>query len=143
MAIEQPRSCGRATLANTVPVTSRSARAPVRSRGRERAASWNVSGSGFLAGALLLLAGAHLLAQQKPLRPPDVRFEPTPHEVVEQMLRLAGVRTGDVVYDLGCGDGRIVIAAARLGAKGVGIDIDPQRIGNRGRTRDSAASPTG
>ncbi len=45
------------------------------------------------------------------------------------MLKLAGVKKGDVVYDLGCGDGRIVIAAAReFGARGVGIDIDPQRI---------------
>jgi SAM-dependent methyltransferase len=79
-------------------------------------------------GALLLLAGAGPLAQQKPLRAPDVPFEPSPPHVIEQMLRLADVRKGDVVYDLGCGDGRIVIAAARLGARGVGIDIDPQRI---------------
>ena len=56
-------------------------------------------------------------------------FDPSPRDVVEQMLKLADVRKGDVVYDLGCGDGRIVIAAARqFGARGVGIDIDPQRI---------------
>jgi SAM-dependent methyltransferase len=68
-------------------------------------------------------------AQQKPLRPPDVRFEPSPMNVVDQMLKLADVRKGDVLYDLGCGDGRIVIAAAGLfGARGVGIDIDPQRV---------------
>jgi SAM-dependent methyltransferase len=82
----------------------------------------------IVSGALLLLSPALVLAQQKPLRAPDVPFEPSPHHVVEQMLKLADIRKGDVVYDLGCGDGRIVIAAARLGARGVGIDIDPRRI---------------
>ena len=52
----------------------------------------------------------------------------TPADVVERMLDLAQVTTGDVVYDLGCGDGRIPIAAAKRGARGVGIDLDPQRI---------------
>jgi SAM-dependent methyltransferase len=61
-------------------------------------------------------------------RKPDVRYEPTPREVVEQMLDLAKVGPGDVVYDLGCGDGRIVIEAAKRGARGVGVDIDPERI---------------
>jgi SAM-dependent methyltransferase len=56
-------------------------------------------------------------------------YVPTPPEVVERMLRLAGVTNKDVVYDLGCGDGRIVITAAQLfGARGVGVDIDPQRV---------------
>ena len=56
-------------------------------------------------------------------------FVPTPQDVVNQMLELAGVTRDDVVYDLGCGDGRIVITAAKqYGARGVGIDIDPQRI---------------
>ena len=56
-------------------------------------------------------------------------FVPTPQDVVNRMLELAGVTRDDVVYDLGCGDGRIVITAAqRYGAHGVGIDIDPQRI---------------
>ena len=64
-----------------------------------------------------------------PLREPDVRYEPTPQPVVREMLRLAGVGPNDVVYDLGSGDGRIPITAAReFGARGVGIDIDPQRI---------------
>jgi precorrin-6B methylase 2 len=63
------------------------------------------------------------------LRAPDVHYEPTPPEVVDVMLRLANVKAGDVVYDLGCGDGRIVITAARdFGARGVCVDIDPQRI---------------
>jgi SAM-dependent methyltransferase len=62
-------------------------------------------------------------------RLPDVHFEATPEEVVEAMLQKAGVTQGDVVYDLGCGDGRFVITAAkRFGARGVGVDIDPVRI---------------
>ena len=59
----------------------------------------------------------------------DVVFIATELEVVKAMLTLAGVTRDDVVYDLGCGDGRIVIAAAKeFGASGVGVDIDPQRI---------------
>jgi SAM-dependent methyltransferase len=78
---------------------------------------------------LLILNVAFPLAQQKPLRAPDVPFDPSPRHVVDEMLKLADVRKGDVLYDLGCGDGRIVIAAAQqFGARGVGIDIDPQRI---------------
>jgi len=62
-------------------------------------------------------------------RGPDVAYEPTPMEVVHAMLQLARVNAGDVVYDLGCGDGRIVITAAReFGARGVCVDIDPARI---------------
>ena len=63
------------------------------------------------------------------LRAPDVRYEPTPQPVVRQMLRLAEVGPGDVVYDLGSGDGRIPITAAReFGARGVGIEIDPELV---------------
>lgn len=59
----------------------------------------------------------------------DAPYVSTPQPVVEAMLRLAAVGKDDVIYDLGCGDGRIVITAARLfGARGVGIDIDPRRI---------------
>lgn len=66
---------------------------------------------------------------QAGLRDPDVIFVPTPQSVVDAMLKLAKVGKNDVVYDLGCGDGRIVITAAKqFGARGVGIDIDPQRI---------------
>jgi SAM-dependent methyltransferase len=61
-------------------------------------------------------------------RKPDVPYEPSPPEVVWAMLQLAAVGPDDVVYDLGCGDGRIVIEAAKLGARGVGVDIDPERI---------------
>jgi predicted RNA methylase len=56
-------------------------------------------------------------------------YVPTPEDVVERMLQLAKTTKNDVVYDLGCGDGRIPIAAAKTyGARGVGIDIDPKRI---------------
>jgi precorrin-6B methylase 2 len=65
---------------------------------------------------------------QKP-REPDVIYVPTPPEVVAEMLRMAKVKTGDVLYDLGSGDGRIPIMAARkYGIRAVGIDIDPKRI---------------
>lgn len=58
----------------------------------------------------------------------DVLYLPTPHAVVEAMLDLAEVRAGDVLYDLGAGDGRIVIAAARRhGARAVGIELDPRK----------------
>ena len=56
-------------------------------------------------------------------------YVPTPQDVVDRMLEVAGVTADDVVFDLGCGDGRIVITAAqRYGARGVGIDFDPERI---------------
>jgi len=59
----------------------------------------------------------------------DVPYVSTPHKVVAEMLRLANVTRDDVVYDLGCGDGRIVIAAAqKYGAHGTGVDLDSQRI---------------
>jgi SAM-dependent methyltransferase len=72
---------------------------------------------------------ALLLAALAPLQAPRAPFVVTPPDVVERMLTLARVGPQDVVYDLGCGDGRIVIAAAqKFGARGVGIDIDPARI---------------
>lgn len=74
-------------------------------------------------------ASPQAAATQAPARTPDVIFVPTPDEVVEAMLKVANVGANDVVYDLGCGDGRIVITAAQKhGARGVGIDIDPERI---------------
>jgi len=80
-----------------------------------------------LAG-LSLVAGAALLAQSAP-RTPDVPFVPTSQVLVVEMLKLANVTKADTVYDLGCGDGRIVITAAKqFGAHGVGVDINPERI---------------
>ncbi len=59
----------------------------------------------------------------------DVPYVPTPQAVVNKMLDVGQVRSGDVLYDLGCGDGRIVVTAVKeRGARGVGIDIDPERI---------------
>lgn len=72
---------------------------------------------------------AVLLAPAQQNQRPDVPYVPTSDAVVAAMLNLAQVKSGDLVYDLGCGDGRIVIAAAKnFGARGVGIDIDPDRI---------------
>lgn len=79
-----------------------------------------------LLGTLALLAAACAGA---PTRGPDAPFVVTPHELGAAMLRLASVTARDVVYDLGSGDGRIVIAAARLyGARGVGVEIDPRLV---------------
>lgn len=70
---------------------------------------------------------------------PQAPFVATPQDVVDRMLELAVLRSSDVVYDLGCGDGRIVIAAAqRYGARGVGVDIDPQRIDEARRNAKAA-----
>jgi len=67
--------------------------------------------------------------QSPPLREPDVVYVPTPPEVVEQMLSMAKVGKNDILYDLGSGDGRIPITAAqKFGTRGVGIDINPERI---------------
>jgi SAM-dependent methyltransferase len=82
-----------------------------------------VSAAWLVGLTLVVGACARLLPGQ------DVRYVPTPQHVVDAILRLAAVGTGDVVYDLGSGDGRIVISAARdLGARGVGIEIDPELI---------------
>jgi len=78
-------------------------------------------------GAALIPAAAQ--TPRQPKRKPDIHWEPSDARVVAAMLKLAGTTKSDIVYDLGCGDGRIVIAAAKdFGARGVGVDIDPQRI---------------
>jgi len=82
----------------------------------------------ILAGSFLICSLAFAQAA-KPKRPLDVPYVPTTEAAVDAMLKLANVKSTDVVYDLGCGDGRIVIAAAKkYGARGVGIDINPERI---------------
>jgi SAM-dependent methyltransferase len=86
-----------------------------------------------LLGLLLLVpwevAGSAEAEAARPKRKLDVWYVPTPHEVVDRMLDVANVRPTDVVYDLGCGDGRMVIAAAKkYGTRGVGVDLDPARI---------------
>ena len=78
--------------------------------------------------AVLSLAAA-TAQEAAPKRTPDVPYVPTTEAAVQAMLKLAEVTKSDIVYDLGCGDGRIVIAAATaVGARGVGIDINPERI---------------
>jgi len=78
---------------------------------------------------LVTLNLALALAQEKKLREPDVIFVPTPQNVVDEMLKLAKVQKGDTLYDLGCGDGRLVVTAAKTyGVRAVGIDINPERI---------------
>lgn len=79
--------------------------------------------------AVAALSATLSFAQTSTLREPDVIFVPTPEKVVDEMLKLAKVQKNDVVYDLGCGDGRLVVTAAKqYGARGVGIDINPERI---------------
>lgn len=80
----------------------------------------------FAAGSAGAAESSATAPQKKKL---DVWYVPTPHEIVDRMLTEAKVRAGDVVYDLGCGDGRMVIAAAKkYGTRGVGVDLDPARI---------------
>lgn len=99
-----------------------------------------------LVGAIAVAAATgcepSLAPGQAALRAPDVPYEPTPHAVVTEMLKLAQVGANDVVYDLGCGDGRIAIAAVeQFGARGVCVDIDPQRIDeSRANARRSGAA---
>jgi SAM-dependent methyltransferase len=91
---------------------------------------WQVLVAGLAVLAAATLAGHDQGGLTPAATPPRLApFVPTPQDVVERMLKLAGVTRRDIVYDLGCGDGRIVITAAQeFGARGVGVDIDPQRI---------------
>jgi SAM-dependent methyltransferase len=83
----------------------------------------------LLAAVVALPAAAQEVVPSNPSRVPDVIYVPTPESVVAAMLDMAKVGKNDVVYDLGCGDGRIVIEAVKRGAKrAVGVDIDPERI---------------
>ena len=81
-----------------------------------------------LAGAALAMQSPAHAQASAPCKGPDVVYEPTPLGVVARMLEVAQVKAGDVVYDLGCGDARIVIAAAQRGARGVGFEIDPNLV---------------
>jgi len=82
-----------------------------------------------LASGVLLAAALAAAQNGSANRILDVPYVPSPNAVVDGMLKLAGVKATDVVYDLGCGDGRIVISAAKTyGARGVGVDINPERI---------------
>src|SRR5262249_58954300 len=93
---------------------------------------WKLRGAGLLAWSAPIRAGLRPALPQdkdKPLREPDVIYVPTPQEVVDRMLEMADVRPGEVVYDLGCGDGRIpVTASKKYGSKAWGFDINPVRV---------------
>ncbi len=90
---------------------------------------------GFLAlGLGWYLAFNHMILD----RSPDVPFVTTPQDIVERMLDLAEVRPGETVYDLGCGDGRIVIAAARRGARGVGVELNAKLVEKARAAADQA-----
>ena len=98
------------------------------------------AGALLLAGTspatLLLASSAHARSENAPHL--DVPYVPTPMPVVDAMLDMADVRKQDTVYDLGCGDGRIVVRAAlRFGCKGVGVDLNPERVAE---ARANAAS---
>ena len=78
---------------------------------------------------LFVQSGPIVAAPPASGKTPDVVYVPTPHDVVLKMLELAGVKKGDVIYDLGCGDGRIVVMAAKkYGCQGTGFDIEPERV---------------
>lgn len=82
----------------------------------------------FAVVAFGVVLGTGVISSQEQ-KPKDVPYVPTPQTVVDKMLELAAVTKDDVVYDLGSGDGRIVITAAKkYGVRGVGVDIDPERI---------------
>jgi SAM-dependent methyltransferase len=84
-----------------------------------------------------------LSQEAKPKRELDVPYVPTSEDVVAGMLKAGDVKKGDVLYDLGCGDGRIVITAAqKFGTRGVGVDIDPNRI-KEARANAEKAGVTG
>lgn len=86
---------------------------------------------------LFIFGGTAAFSQETPVL--DVPYVPTDQEVVEAMLDLAEVNENDVVYDLGCGDGRIVITAAKkYGARGTGVDIDPERISEANENAEAA-----
>src|ERR671912_1950222 len=95
----------------------------------------------LLVPALVPTTAAQQTGNQVALRTPDVIFVPTPEEVVDVMLKVAKVTKNDVVYDLGSGDGRIPITAARVyGARAVGVDIDPVRIREANENLKTAAA---
>lgn len=83
----------------------------------------------FYVFLLSVLATAFMQSQEAVAQDLDVPYVPTGQEVVDAMLELGKVSKNDVLYDLGCGDGRIVVTAAKkYGTKGTGVDIDPERI---------------
>jgi SAM-dependent methyltransferase len=88
-----------------------------------------LAGIALASGLTIEFARERVLGTSAHIQIPEVPYVPTPNNVVEEMLKVANVGKDDVVYDLGCGDGRIVITAAqKYGARGIGVDISPDRI---------------
>jgi SAM-dependent methyltransferase len=84
---------------------------------------------GAWVGVLTCVFAAHALGQRPPQRVPDIYFAPTPEVLADAMLKLAKVGATDVVYDLGSGDGRIILLAAqKYRARGVGIELQPRLV---------------
>jgi SAM-dependent methyltransferase len=102
--------------------------------------SWRVDRRLAAAIAIAVLASLPSARAQTSAAPaPDVLYVPTPDAVVDAMLQAANVKAGDIVYDLGSGDGRILIAAARkYGARGVGIEIDPALVARAKENAEAA-----
>ncbi|MBE0658529.1 MAG: methyltransferase domain-containing protein [Bryobacteraceae bacterium] len=97
-------------------------------------------GGHVLAAVLFALVMGVTAAGQEPEVQKDVPYVPTPPEVVERMLKLGKAKKGDIHYDLGCGDGRIVITAVQKfgAARGTGYDIDPERIKEANENAENA-----
>ncbi len=78
---------------------------------------------------ILIMGKSQAGEKSKPMRSPDVVYVGTPYDLISKMLQMANVKKGDLVYDLGCGDGRmLILAAQKYGCRGVGYDIDPERV---------------
>ncbi len=97
---------------------------------------WGLVTGGLWCLSLVLCGATGVSADEQKAKGPDCVFVPTPHDIVEKMLEMAQVQKDDVIYDLGCGDGRIVVQAAKKrGCRGVGFEIVPE-LAQKGR--DSA-----
>jgi len=112
----------------------------------EGAASWKTVVHSHAPAARIAQAGLSSVQKsrqrKRPLRKPDVIYYPTPPETVAEMLRMAKIKKGDVLYDLGSGDGRIPIAAAtEYGIRAVGVEIDPKLVSEaEGKARAAGVS---
>lgn len=97
--------------------------------GCEQSSNLNANADNQNSVSSTVTAQDQLTTSPKPARQADVPYVPTPPEVVAEMLNIAKVNKNDVLYDLGSGDGRIVIEAARrFGTRGVGVDINPELV---------------
>jgi precorrin-6B methylase 2 len=122
------------TLASTTPAEtpSQASTSDASESAPSRAGNTDRTSIASVADATAAQSGTSTTAEptaDAPTRTPDVIYVPTPQPVVDKMLEIAQVKKDDIVYDLGCGDGRIVVTAAkRYGVKSFGFDIDPQRV---------------